>query len=395
MTVSEKAIMIYKKVYLDSIGYVLPPLVMTTGELEERLTPMLEKLHIPEGQIEELTGISERRWWDAGYPLSRGAGEAARKALESSNVSPGDIDIVIYGGVCRENFEPATACRVAASLGINPRSLVYDISNACLGVLNGVIDIANRIELGQSRAGLVVSAETAREINEIAIARMLEKGTMEYFIGSLATLTGGSGAIALLLTDGSFNADRSHSPSLTGNSLPSASLMENRSTSASPTESRVPSAPLKENSSRRLVGGVACAAPEYHHLCRWGVEEIDTLNYTISMHTDSTGVLKHGVELGKKTWEYFLSELEWNPSMVDRTICHQVGSCHQETILKALGIPLEKDFVTYPYLGNIGTVSLPITAAIADERGALTKGDRVAFLGIGSGLNCMMLGWEW
>ncbi|MGV8121060.1 MAG: 3-oxoacyl-ACP synthase III [Candidatus Xenobiia bacterium LiM19] len=347
--------MIYKNVYLDSIGYVLPPIVMTTSELEERLSPLLEKLHIPEGQIEHLTGISERRWWDAGYPLSRGAGDAARKAIEKSCVPPGDIDIVIYGGVCRESYEPATACRVAASLGINPRSLVYDISNACLGVLNGIIDIANRIALGHSRAGLVVSAETAREINEIAIARMLEKGTMEYFIGSLATLTGGSGAVALLLTDGSYSA-------------------------------------LK---SRRLVGGVACAAPEFHHLCRWGVEEIDTLNYTISMYTDSTAVLKHGVELGKKTWDYFLCELGWKPSDVDRTICHQVGSSHQDTILKTLGIPLEKDFVTFPYLGNIGTVSLPITAAIAEERGVLSRGDLVSFLGIGSGLNCMMMGWEW
>jgi 3-oxoacyl-[acyl-carrier-protein] synthase-3 len=347
--------MLYRNVYLDSIGYVLPPLVMTTSELEERLLPMLEKLHIPEGQIEELTGITERRWWDPCYQLSKGASEAARKAIEQSNVPSRDIDIVIYGGVCRESFEPATACRVAAALDISPNSLVYDLSNACLGALNGIIDVANRIELGQTKAGLVVSAETAREINEIAIARMLEKSTMEHFIGSLATLTGGSGAIALLLTDGSYSAEKR----------------------------------------RRLVGGVACAAPEYNHLCRWGVEAIDTLNHTISMFTDSTAVLKHGVELGKRTWNYFLSELGWQASDVDRTICHQVGSSHQETILRTLGIPLEKDFVTYPYLGNIGTVSLPITAAIAEERGALSKGDRVGFLGIGSGLNCMMLGWEW
>jgi 3-oxoacyl-[acyl-carrier-protein] synthase-3 len=46
-------------------------------------------------------------------------------------------------------------------------------------------------------------------------------------------------------------------------------------------------------------------------------------------------------------------------------------------------------------LGNIGTVSLPLTAALADERGFLEKGDKVGFLGIGSGLNCLMLGWEW
>ena len=34
-----------------------------------------------------------------------------------------------------------------------PGAAVYDVSNACLGVLNGMVDIANRIELGQIRAG--------------------------------------------------------------------------------------------------------------------------------------------------------------------------------------------------------------------------------------------------
>ena len=64
-------------------------------------------------------------------------------------------------------------------------------------------------------------------------------------------------------------------------------------------------------------------------------------------------------------------------------------------ILKTLDIPPEKDFTTFEYLGNMGTVSLPLTAAIADERDILEPGDKVAFLGIGSGLNCLMLGMEW
>ena len=53
------------------------------------------------------------------------------------------------------------------------------------------------------------------------------------------------------------------------------------------------------------------------------------------------------------------------------------------------------DFPTYQVLGNMGTVSLPLSAAIADEKGFLTAGNKVGFLGIGSGLNCMMLGVEW
>jgi 3-oxoacyl-[acyl-carrier-protein] synthase-3 len=63
--------------------------------------------------------------------------------------------------------------------------------------------------------------------------------------------------------------------------------------------------------------------------------------------------------------------------------------------LNAIGIPKEKDFTTFRYLGNIGTVSLPITAAIAGERDFLMKNDLVGFFGIGSGLNCLMLGLKW
>jgi 3-oxoacyl-[acyl-carrier-protein] synthase-3 len=60
-----------------------------------------------------------------------------------------------------------------------------------------------------------------------------------------------------------------------------------------------------------------------------------------------------------------------------------------------VGIAQDKEFSTYPYLGNMGTVSLPLTAALAEERDFLRPGDRVGFLGIGSGLNCLMLGVEW
>ena len=58
-------------------------------------------------------------------------------------------------------------------------------------------------------------------------------------------------------------------------------------------------------------------------------------------------------------------------------------------------MPAARDFTTFRYLGNIGTVSLIVTAAIAEERGFLAAGDKVGFLGIGSGLNCLMLGIDW
>ena len=345
----------YSNVYISSLGYELAPVVVTSAELESRLESLYRALHFTTGQLEALTGIRERRWWEPGYPLSRGAVAAGRKALAGSGVSPRDIGALIYAGVCREQFEPATACRVAAGLGIGGDAAVFDLSNACLGVLNGILDVANRIELGQIRAGLVVSCESAREINDIMIVRMLAERSMELFAVSLATLTGGSGAVAVLLTDGSFASAGRH----------------------------------------RLRGGVMQAAPEHHELCLWGVQPDGDGRFLQSMRTDAVNVMKHGVELGRRTWESFLPEVGWRREEVDRVVCHQVGSAHQATILQTLGIPAEKDFTTFEFLGNIGTVSLPLTAALAAEREILEPGHRVGFLGIGSGLNCLMLGIEW
>src|SRR5262245_49741813 len=171
----------YSRVFLDSIGYELPPVVVTSSELEARLRPLYQQLRLPEGQLEALTGIAERRWWEPGYSLSQGAIAAARKALAQSAVTPQDIQVLIYAAVCREQFEPATACKVAAALGISDEAAVYDISNACLGVLNGIVDIANRIELGQVRAGMVVSCETSREINDTVIQDLLATKNIEVF----------------------------------------------------------------------------------------------------------------------------------------------------------------------------------------------------------------------
>lgn len=345
----------YNNVYIDAMGYELGPVVVTSIELEERLGPLYKALHIPLGQLEALTGIAERRWWEPNYRLSKGAVAAAKKALAKSNVTPQDIGSVIYAGVNRENFEPATACAVAAELGIGENASVYDITNACLGVLNGMLEVANRIELGQIRAGLIVSCETAREIVELTMDKMLEIGTMDFFKTAIATLTGGSGACAILLTDGSFGAEPH----------------------------------------RKLAGGVAHAAPQHHGLCLWGLQEIGHQILRQFMATDAVSVLRHGVELGVNTWRSFLGELNWTNDLVDKLCCHQVGAANQKSILESIRMPIEKDFATFEFLGNMGTVSLPMTAAIAEEREFLIPGDRVAFLGIGSGLNCMMLGVEW
>ncbi len=348
----------YENVHLEAFGYEVAPVVVSSSELEDRLAPVYDALHLSPGQLEALTGIAERRWWEEGHRITDGAIVAARRALETADMPADRVEALIYGGVCREYYEPATACRVASELAINPGAVVQDVSNACLGVLSGIIDVANRIELGQIRAGMVVACETAREINNVMIERMRENPTMDFFKQALATLTGGSGAVAVLLTDRGLSREKR----------------------------------------RRLLGGAVESSPRFHDLCRWGVEKAESSSRELLQaftSTDSSAVLTHGVELGARTWRAFLSKLGWVKERVDRVICHQVGGSHRDMILGLLGLPPEKDFSTFPYLGNMGTVSLPLTAALAEDRHVLQPGDHVAFLGIGSGLNCMMLGLEW
>ncbi len=344
----------WSRVCIEAIHYLLPEERVSSADLESRLAPLYERFHLGMGQLETLTGVEERRFWPSSPSLSGIAAEAGRAALEKGGVAARDVGVLIYGGVCRENLEPATACAVAEQLGVGGEAVVMDHANACLGVLNGIVTVANMIELGQVRAGMVVSAESAREIGEATIERMLGENSLETWKSCLASLTGGSGATAVLLTDRELSY-----------------------------------------SQRQLVGGVAFAAPEHHRIARWGPASGMLGESSWVMETDGVAVLDNGVELGQRTWKRFLAEMGWSSDQVDKVICHQVGSAHQKAILQALEIPQEREFSTYRDLGNIGTVSLPLTAAQAEEQGFLSQGDRVGFLGIGTGLNCVFLGLEW
>ena len=346
--------LLYSRVRIDRFGYELPPNVVSSEDLENRLEPLYRKLRLQKGQLEALTGIRERRFWNTGYRVSDGAILAGRKAIAASKIPVEDIGMLIYGAVCRDHIEPATACTVSHGLQLPAGAQVYDVSNACLGVLNGMVQIANAIELGQVRAGLVVACEASREVVERTIDRMNETGDMAFFKKNIATLTGGSGAVAVLL------ADRS----------------------------------LSEGG-HDLLGATVRHANQYHRLCMWGGDTETAGDGQHFIETDAMGILSNGVQLGQATFEQFRKELGWDRSRPDRIVCHQVGETHQKHILRAIGMTEDRDFTSFRHLGNIGSVSLPLTAAIASEREFLARGDTVGFLGIGSGLNCLMLGISW
>ena len=135
------------------------------------------------------------------------------------------------------------------------------------------------------------------------------------------------------------------------------------------------------------------ARTDFHDLC---TSDQDQAGHAMQplMNTDSERLMLEGVRTGAATFDEFLHAVNWERSDIDRTYCHQVGSAHRKMMLESLRLEPERDFATFPWLGNTGSAALPITLAIGVQYQPPIN-ERYAMLGIGSGINCIMLGLEW
>ena len=342
---------------LHGFGYELPPNILTSETIEERLTPVYERLKLPKGRLELMSGIRERRFWDKGTRPSDAAVLAGRKAIAAAGIPPSELDCLIFTSVSRDMMEPATASFVHNQLGLPEQCLVFDISNACLGFLDGMIFLANMIELGQVKCGLLVAGETAEDLLESTIRNLLAdhtltRKTIKY---SFASFTIGSGSVALVMTHEQYS-----------------------------------------KGDQKFMGGAYRANTKHNDLCQGGrCNDPLTSQNSILMATDSEELMKQGIETARATWTDFLAELAWLPGEIDSFFCHQVGQAHARLLFERLDIDPARNFETLSFLGNTGSVSAPATMAMGIEQGIFRKGQRSALLGIGSGINCLMLGVEW
>lgn len=348
-------LMRYENVCIESFGYTLPREIWTTTDLENKLAPLYQRLKLPEGRLELMTGIRERRFWPADHRPSQLSIQSCQKALSAADMAPSDVGCLIHGSVCRDFLEPATACGVHHHVGLPRDCVIYDVSNACLGILSGMLQAANMIELGQIKSALVVGSEGGRQLVETTINTLNrdESLTRKSIKPAIASLTIGSASCAVLLTHRSIS--KTHN---------------------------------------RMLAASANANTAFHELCQSDQDQAGAEMAPL-METDSETLMRQGVQTGVDTMQNFLKATEWTVDAIDRSVCHQVGIAHQKLMLESLGIAPSIDFSTFEWLGNTGSAALPVTMARACEEGFISGGDKVAMLGIGSGINCVMIGAEW
>ncbi len=336
----------FENVSILSLAHVDAPHRVTSAELCEQLSPVMNRLGLRPDLLAGASGIIARRYWDTGVQPSQAATWAAQAAIAQAGIDPAKLGILISTSVCRDFIEPSVACLVHGNLGLPPGCMNFDVGNACLAFLNGMQIVANMIERGQIDYGLVVDGESARFVQEATIARLNRPETTDAeFRAQFATLTLGSGAAAMIL------ARRDLAPD-----------------------------------GHKFVGAVSLAATQHNQLCRGQVDK---------METDAKTLLFAGLELAGRAWELAKTELGWDAKMIDEFVLHQVSGTHTASLTQALGLPMAKVLAIYPEFGNIGPAATPIVLSKAVEAGRVRKGSRVAMLGIGSGLNCSMAEVVW
>jgi 3-oxoacyl-[acyl-carrier-protein] synthase-3 len=333
--------MLFKNVAIAGLAHIDAPLALSSADINARLQPTLDRLGIKIDVLQDVAGIYSRRLWDGEMATSDAATLAARKALGEAGIEGRQVGVLINTSVSRDFLEPSVASIVSGNLGLPDTCQNFDVANACLAFINGM-DIAGRmIERGEIDYALVVDGENANLVYEKTVERLNRPGITENeFRNEFASLTLGSGAAAMVLSR----------------------------------RDLAPDAP-------QYRGGVTRAATEWNGLCRGNLDR---------MVTDTRMMLIEGIKLAQKTFAAARLALGWAVEELDQFVIHQISRAHTEAFLKAFGIDKNKVLTIFHEHGNIGPASVPIVLSKLKEMGKLKKGQRVALLGIGSGLNCSM-----
>ncbi|MFQ3220114.1 MAG: 3-oxoacyl-[acyl-carrier-protein] synthase III [Paraglaciecola sp.] len=336
----------FSKLCMVGLASIEAPHVISSASLEQQLEPVIQRLGLKSDIIEHLTGIVNRKFWDRGVQPSDVATQAAEKALSKSGINRDEIGLLISTSVCKDYIEPSVASLVHGNLQLDPECMNFDLGNACLAFVNAIGVAGNMIEKGQIDYALIVDGEGSRFAIEETMKRLMAEGcSEEEFRGNFATLTLGSGAAAMILSNTDLH----------------------------------PQAP-------KILGSVSLAATEHNRLCVGQSDE---------MTTDANSLLVAGLKLAKTTYNKAKKELCWEEKKFAQYILHQVSHIHTLRLCRQVGIDPNLVFRIFPQFGNIGPASIPIALDQYLQKNTVPGGERVALLGIGSGINCAMMEMLW
>ena len=296
-------------------GSYLPSKVVTNVDLEKTLDTSDE-------WITARTGIKERRIVTNESTCDL-ALEASKKALEMSEISPSEIDLIILATTTPDKIFPATATMLQDRLGATCPA--FDLQAVCAGFVFALTTAQQFIENGTAKNILVVGSETMSKI-------------VDWNDRSTAIIFGDGAGAVVVSSDNSTGIK--HSKLYSDGSYMSSLYVNN---------DRI-----------NELGTIEMAGNEVYKIAVKRLSELaeETLN-DCNMTSD---------------------DLTW-------MVPHQANIRIISAVAKRINLPMSKVILTLDKHGNTSAASIPLALDVAVRDGRIKKGDSLLFEGIGGGFS--------
>jgi 3-oxoacyl-[acyl-carrier-protein] synthase-3 len=280
------------------------------------------------------SGIRERRFLEEGRTTSDLAAEAGRRACETAEISPSELDLIVCATISPDMPLPAAAVSVQAKLGASCPA--FDIAAACAGFIYGLSTGEAFIRTGMYKKVLVIGVEVLSRYMD-----MNDRNTCVLF-------GDGAGAVVLMPSEGDRGILSTHMYA-DGNLMPLLNI---------------PAGGVLEPASAKSVEG-------RRHFIRMQGKPVFT----------------HAVKNISKASQVALEHNKVSVDQVDCVVAHQANLRILEGVAERCGIPIEKFYLNIHKYGNTSSASIPIALDEAVREGKIKPGDLLLFAALGAGLS--------
>lgn len=317
-------------------GLAVPDEILTN----ERLAQIVET---SDDWIVSRTGIRERRIARKDQSTATLAADAARRALELTEIDARDLDLIIVATSSPEHLFPATACLVQDNIGAI-KAGAFDLSAACTGFIFALNMAAQSIRTGSIENALVIGSETLSRL-----VNWDDRSTCILF---------GDGAGAFVLQ---------------GSDQPGGIL----------------SAVMRSDGS----GGNLLSVPAGGSKIPSSHQAIEQKQHLIQMN--GREVFRFATRVMASATRESAQQAGWDVLDIDFVIPHQANQRIIEAAARGLRLPMEKFIVNLEKYGNTSTASIPLAMVEALEDGRIPDGSNLVLVGFGAGLTWGALSMHW